>query len=226
MRQAVGYIRVSTVEQANEGVSLEAQQVRIETWGAANGYEIAALFVDRGLSGKRMDNRKELHKALAALRKDSVLVVYSLSRLARSTRDALALCELIGKKKADLVSLSESLDTTSAMGKAMFSFVAVMAELERNLIAERTAAALAYKRNRGEVYSPVPFGFQAIDGRLEAVESEARVVAEILRQREGGSTLVGIAERLNAQGVEGKKGGQWYASTIAYILKREARSAA
>ena len=149
MRQAVGYIRVSTVEQANEGVSLEAQQARIETWGAANGYELAALFVDRGLSGKRMDNRKELHKALAALKKDSVLVVYSLSRLARSTRDALALCELIGKKKANLVSLSESLDTTSAMGKAMFSFVAVMAELERNLIAERTAAALAYKRNRG-----------------------------------------------------------------------------
>ena len=115
MRQAIGYIRVSTLEQANEGISLEAQQARIERWCEANDYQLAALYVDRGISGKRMDNRKDLQRALAALKKDMVLVVHSLSRLARSTKDALHLCDLIGKKKADLVSLSESLDTTTAL---------------------------------------------------------------------------------------------------------------
>jgi len=226
MRQAIGYIRVSTLEQANEGISLEAQQARIERWCEANDYQLAALYVDRGISGKRMDNRKDLQRALATLKKDMVLVVHSLSRLARSTKDALHLCDLIGKKKADLVSLSESLDTTTAMGRAMFQFIAVMAELERNLIAERTAAALAHKRKKGEVYSPVPFGFREIEGRLEVVEAEALVVAEIKRQRQTGSTLVEIADYLNGQGIEGKKGGRWYASTVRYLLYRQEVAAA
>jgi site-specific DNA recombinase len=138
MKQAIGYIRVSTEKQANEGVSLEAQEAKIVTWCKANGYELVKVYVDAGISGKRMDTRKELLAALASLKKGMALVSYSLSRLARSTKDALAIGEAVAKKKADMVSLSEQIDTTTAAGNMMFQMLAVLAEFERNLTAERT----------------------------------------------------------------------------------------
>ncbi|WP_396179955.1 recombinase family protein, partial [Flavobacterium sp.] len=152
MKQAIGYIRVSTEQQASEGVSLEAQRTKIDAWCATNGYELVQVYVDAGISGKRMDTRKELQKALAALKKDSALVCYSLSRLARSTKDALTIGEIVAKKKADMVSLSEQIDTTTAAGKMMFQMLAVLAEFERNLVAERTTNALQHKKATGQKY--------------------------------------------------------------------------
>jgi site-specific DNA recombinase len=94
MKQAIGYIRVSTEKQANEGVSLEAQEARINAWCAANGYELVLpLSVDAGISGKKMENRPELLKALSSMKKGMALVSYSLSRLARSTKDLIGISE-------------------------------------------------------------------------------------------------------------------------------------
>ena len=111
MKQAIAYIRVSTMEQATEGVSLEAQQARIAAWCESNGYKLAEVCIDAGLSGSRMDNRPELQRALDAIKKGNALVVYSLSRLGRSTKDILNISDLLQIRKADLVSLSEQFDT-------------------------------------------------------------------------------------------------------------------
>ena len=107
--KAVGYIRVSTTRQAVDGVSLEAQRAKIEAWCTVNDFELSDVFVDAGISGKRADNRTGLQDALQAACKarGAALVVYSLSRLARSTKDAIAIAERLEKAGADLVSLSE-----------------------------------------------------------------------------------------------------------------------
>ena len=88
-RVAIGYCRVSTAGQAEQGVSLDSQRERIQAWCQAQGYHLAAVHIDAGLSGKRADNRPGLQAALAdACRQKAALVVYSLSRLARSVPDA------------------------------------------------------------------------------------------------------------------------------------------
>lgn len=221
MKQAIGYVRVSTEQQAQEGVSLDAQQAKIENWCKTNGYDLVQVFVDAGISGKSMDKRPGLQEALKALKKGQALVSYSLSRLARSTKDALAIGELVGKKKADMVSLSEQIDTTTAAGKMMFQMLAVLAEFERNLVAERTTNALQHKKRTGQVYcNHTPFGFKAIEGRLVLVEQEAQVVAEIQQARTGGSTLQSIADSLNDRGIPTKTGKQWQPATIHLLLKR------
>ena len=93
-QRAVGYVRVSTAGQATDGVSMGAQTARIRTWCDANGYSLAETFTDAGISGKRADNRPGLRRALdAACKQRAALVVYSLSRLARSTRDAIEIAE-------------------------------------------------------------------------------------------------------------------------------------
>ena len=220
--KAIGYIRVSTERQADEGVSLEAQKARIQSWCNANDCELIEVFVDAGISGKSMDKRPGLQQALAATGKGMALVVYSLSRLARSTKDTLSISERLDKAGADLVSLSEKIDTTGAAGKMMFRMLAVLAEFERDVISERTTMALAHKKAAGEKYAPVPFGYSELDGRLIAVESEALVVAEIMQQRSQGQTLQAIATDLNGRGITGKQGGKWHPSTVKCILQRQA----
>ena len=113
MQKAIGYIRVSTEDQANEGVSLDAQRTKLQAWCVANDYELADIQVDAGLSGGRADNRPGLQSAIEqACKSKSALIVYSLSRLARSTKDTIAIGEKLDKAGADLVSLSEKIDTS------------------------------------------------------------------------------------------------------------------
>jgi len=221
MKAAIGYVRVSTDKQATEGVSLEAQEARIKSWCDANGYELVQVFVDAGISGKSMDTRKGLKDALGSLKKDMALVSYSLSRLARSTKDALEIAEKVSKKKAHMVSLSEAIDGTTAAGRMMFQMLCVLAEFERNLIAERTSSALQHKKRIGQRYTnQVPYGFESIEGRLVEVQQEAAIVAEIQAARDSGSTLQSIADSLNGRGIPTKTGKQWQPATIHLLLKR------
>ena len=225
----VGYVRVSTPDQAAEGVSLAAQTARITAWCAASGATLdpADVFADAGVSGKRADNRPGLRDALDAVcLRGGVLVVYSLSRLARSTRDTIAIAERLAAAGADLVSLTEKIDTTSASGKMIFRLMAVLAEFERDLVAERTRGALAHKRSRGERIGQVPYGRRlAGDGRtLETDAAELIVMADIRRWRAEGRSLRAIADELTRLGVPTKNGGtSWARSTVAHLLRREHR---
>ncbi len=222
-KQAIGYIRVSTERQASEGASLEAQQAKIEQWCFANGYELVSVFKDEGISGKRMDTRQGLQDALATIKKGNAFVFYSMSRVARSTKDMLSIGDLITKKRADMVSVIEDFDTTSASGKLMFQMLAVLAEFERNLVGERTASVLQNKKANRQVYTnQTPYGFKAVNGRLEQVKQEVKVVAEIQQARAKGQTLQAIADNLNSRGIPTKTNKQWRPATIHLLLQRTA----
>jgi DNA invertase Pin-like site-specific DNA recombinase len=80
---------------------------------------------------------------------------------------------------------------------------------------------LAHLKAKGEKYGPIPFGYKQVEKRLVEVEKEASIVAEILEQREQGSTLAAIADNLNTRGIKGKRGGRWYPSTVNYLIKRQ-----
>ena len=221
---AVGYIRVSTEEQAREGVSLDAQKARIEAWAQANETTLIGFFEDAGISGSKTENREGLQKAIVmACEQRSILVVYSLSRLSRSTRDTLQIAEKIERSGADLVSLSEKIDTTSAAGKMVFRMLAVLNEFERDQISERTAAALRHKREKMQPYSPTPFGFDRICDLLVLNHDEQKVIEDILDLREQGWSLRRIAGKLNQDGVETKRGGQWFGSTVRSVIECSTR---
>jgi len=226
-RAAVGYVRVSTERQAHEGVSLEAQEARIRAWAVGQGLEVAAVHVDAGISGKRADNRPGLQAALTeACKRRAPLVVYSLSRVARSTKDALAIAERLEKAGADLVSLSEAIDTTSAAGKMVFRLLAVLAEFERDLISERTTSAMDHLRRQGrKVSGNVPFGFdEAEGGRLVANENEKAVVDLIRKRRAEGASLRDIVRELEAARIPTKSGLlTWTPATIRGVLLRDER---
>ena len=224
MQRAVGYIRVSTEGQAVDGVSLDSQRSRIEAWCLANEFELAGVFVDAGISGSRADNRPELQAALTAVAQcKGALIVYSLSRLARSTKDTIAISDRISKAGADLVSLSEKIDTTTAAGKMVFQMLAVLAEFERNQISERTSAAMAHMREQGRFLGQVPFGYDlAADGETLAVNpEEQRIIRHIQELRRAGHSLRSIAQELGQSGILTKSGHlRWTHTSVQSILQR------
>ncbi len=225
MKKAIAYCRVSTEGQAVDGVSLDAQKGKISAWAELNGFELVAVEVDAGLSGGRADNRPGLQAALNhACKEKAALVVYSLSRLARSTKDAIAISERLDKSGADLVSLSERIDTTSAAGKMIFRLMAVMAEFERDQISERTSCALQHKKSKGERVGTIPLGFKvSTDGvKLERNELEAPAIQVILKLHSAGKSLRKIRAELEKRNVRNRAGNtKWRLDTLNAIIHRE-----
>jgi len=233
-KRAVGYVRVSTEEQAREGMSLEAQRARIAAWCELNGYALLAVHEDAGLSGRRADTRPGLQAALGQVGEErAALVVYSLSRVSRSTRDMLGIAEQLEGAGADLVSLTERIDTTGAAGRMVFRLLAVLNEFERDVIAERVSATLRYKRDAGKAVSRAPRGMRLErepDGRnTVAVPDPAsdglHLAARARDLRRQGFSLAAIAERLGCEGFRPERGRRFYGSTVRYILNNARLSA-
>jgi DNA invertase Pin-like site-specific DNA recombinase len=224
MKQAIAYLRVSTDRQAVEGVSLEAQKAKVAAWCLLNDCELAAVYVDAGISGKRADNRPELQAALDHVcRIGGCLVVYSLSRLARSTKDTLSISERLQKSSADLVSLSEKIDTTTAAGRMVFKMLAVLAEFERDQLSERVTMAMDHKRRKGErLASRIPYGYTlAADGKsLVSDPTEQATLSTIKDLRDAGATIRDIVAHLNGKNILTKGGKQWTPSSVHFLLER------
>lgn len=226
MKPVIAYVRVSTTGQAEDGVSLDAQAAKIAAYCSLHDGELVATYTDAGLSGSRADNRPALQEAIDHVCKiGGCLVVYSLSRLARSTKDTIEIAERLSRADADLVSLSEKIDTTTAAGKMVFRLLAVMAEFERDLISERTTTAMQHKKAKGERVGAIPVGYVlAADGVTLVPDDNQQEAIELIRQlREMGLSMRAIADELTRRGVPTKQGGnQWKHSTVQRILERAA----
>jgi len=230
MEKVIGYVRVSTDEQAREGVSLDAQRARLAAYCLAMGLELVGVEADEGVSASTL-KRPGLQRALTAIREGSAggLVVFKLDRLTRSLRD---LCTLqdeffsdIGKG-ARLISLSESVDTSSAGGRLFLTLIVLFAQWERETVSERTRAALDHVRSTGTHLGGVPMGSRRADcGALTADETELATVRRILALHASGESLRSIAGILTADGVPTKRGGRWAPQTVNAILRREISAA-
>lgn len=217
MQQAIGYIRVSTQGQAEDGISLDAQRAKIAAWCDLNGFELAGIYADEGISGTKTD-RPGLLAAMAEVKKGTVLVVYSLSRLTRSTKHTLELSERLEKIGADLVSITEKIDTTSAAGRMVFKMLAVLAEFERDQVSERTKAALAHKKSQGGRVGSIPYGKRLSEDGISLVDDaeEMEIIRLVSMLRAGGMSYPKIAGELTSRGLS-PRGKAWYPQTIANI---------
>jgi site-specific DNA recombinase len=225
--RAIGYVRVSTEDQAAEGYSLDAQRAKLAGYAVAADLDLVAVLADEGVSGKRTDNRPGLQDALRRLRagEAAALVVVKLDRLSRSTGDVLDLVETCGREGWSLHSLAERLDTASAMGRFVVTIFAALAQAEREVIGERTKAAMSHMKRNGLRVGAVPFGFDlGADGRtLTPNVAEQSVIGTIRAKASEGCSQVRIAKHLNDQGITTKGGRRWSKTTIFRILRaREA----
>lgn len=219
--EAIGYVRVSTQEQADSGLGLEAQKARIAAYCTAQGWRLAEVFTDAGVSAKTL-NRPALTEAIGALRPGRVLVALKLDRLTRTARDLDDLTALVRDRGGEWATVEGQYDTSSAMGRFMLRVVADIAQMEREVIAERTSAALQAKKARGERLGTTPLGFRTVEtpeGRRVQTDPDEQETVRMARDlREAGLSLRRIAAELTEAGRKTKRGGRWQAETISCLL--------
>jgi DNA invertase Pin-like site-specific DNA recombinase len=224
MREAISYIRVSSEEQADSGLGLEAQRRRIAAFCEMKGLRLVEVFEDPGVSGgKPLASRPAGSRLLAAAKKTkAIVVVAKLDRLFRSVADAANVIADFDKRGIQLVAIAENFDMTSPYGRAMAQMTSVFAELERAMIRERTRNALTVKRSRGERISGyAPYGWDFTrGGRLVRNHQEQRIIGRIRRLRAGGLSYREIALRLDRDGVRPKRSKRWIHTTVMNVLQR------
>lgn len=162
----IGYARVSTLDQ-----SLDLQVDALEKLGCEKLYK-------EKISGMR-DDRPQLQELLKYAREGDVLCVYKLDRLGRSTKKLIEWSEELQERGIELVSIRDNIDTTTAVGKAMFKMLAVLAEMERDLISERTRAGLESARARGRIGGRPKKDNKIVEKAMKLYDTEQYTVKEI-----------------------------------------------
>jgi len=223
-RQAavVGYVRVSTEEQAESGSSMAVQRRKITDYASVYGLPLSEVIEDGGQSAKNM-NRPGVQRILELIQKREVstIIVHKLDRLTRSVRDLGTILDLCEKKGIALMSVEEKLDTSCAAGRMVLNIMATVSQWEREVIGERTATVLRSKRENGQKFnSTAPYGYRFYGAKMIA-ESTEQAIVQSARQLHGqGKGFREIGRELARQGFKTRSGSSiWNAQTVKNILK-------
>lgn len=218
--KVVGYVRVSTQVQADEGVSLDAQRAKITAYCVALDLDLVTIVEDAGLSAKSLD-RAGLQTALGMLtagRADALLIV-KLDRLTRSVRDLGELVERYFASKYSLLSMNDAIDTRTASGRLVLNVLTSVAQWEREATGERTRDALRHKKAKGEhCGGNLPYGFSLQNGKLVPNEAEQMIISAIRDFKAAGLSDRGVAAELDRAGLAPRTAKKWGHEQIKRIL--------
>lgn len=216
--RVIGYVRVSTEEQAHNGVSLGAQTQKIYDYCKLYELELVFVYHDEA-SGKSLD-RPGFQEALRVLEAGQVdgIVVAKLDRLTRSVRDLGTLLErYFGDRQ--LISVGEQIDTSTAAGRLVLHILMSVAQWERETIGERTSAARQHKKRNGQFCGGfVPWGFKVANGVLVVNEEEQNAILEAKRLRKKGLSLRNIGVELLKRDFRPRKGGNFAPQQVKILL--------
>lgn len=229
MISAIAYVRVSTEEQATEGVSVDAQIAAVRAYAALRGLELVDVVIDAGVSaGKPLADRAGGAVVVDAVKRRKVraVVAVKLDRVFRNAGDCLTVTAEWDRAGValHLVDMGgTAIDTSSAMGRFFLTVMAGAAEMERNLIRERTTSAMQHKRSKGERVGAVPYGYRLADDgvALEADADEQHTLSLVAQLRADGMSVRAIVDALEARGVRAR-GARWHQTTVTRLLARAA----
>jgi len=223
MKQAVAYLRVSTAKQGKSGLGLDAQREAIERFAASEGIEVVSWFteVETGKGSDALDRRPELAKALTSARKLKAPVI--VAKLDRLSRDVHFISGLMAQRVPFLVA-----ELGADTDPFVLHLYAALAEKERALISIRTKAALQAKKasgaklgNRTNLEDAQKLGAAANAQAADAFAVNVLPIVQSIKAA-GVTSLRGIADALNARGVQTPRGGQWHPASVARLIDRVA----
>jgi site-specific DNA recombinase len=214
------YTRVSTEDQAKEGFSLDAQLDRLRAYCKSREWIIAEEYVDDGYSG-RNTKRPAYTKMMQAMDNWDMLLVIKMDRIHRNSKNFMLMMETLNKHQKGFTSMTESLDTSTAMGRFVMDIIQRIAQLESEQIGERVYIGMEQKAktNSGILGFNIPYGYDYDDGSLLVNDKEAEVVTSIFSNYLDGWSMKKIAFHLNEKKIPTKQNKTWASQTISRILK-------
>ena len=222
MPKAVGYVRVSTAEQAREGWSLTVQRKRVRAYCEARGWRLSRVYADEGISSA--SRRPAFEEMVDDILADGVdaIVAMKLDRLGRSAAGLLSPYEQLEKKGVRIVTIEDGIDTSTANGRLMRTILAALAEWERDVIRDRTRSGVRAAMEDGRRVGQPPYGQAVQDGRLVEHPDEQRILRRIHSRHAAGASLAIIARELNDSGTSSRRG-RWHPTTVARALSDRMR---
>lgn len=219
MKKVAIYTRVSTEDQAKEGFSLDSQLEKLRSYCRARDWEIAGEYIDDGYSGRDV-RRPAYRRMMEEMDRWDILLVMKMDRIHRNSKNFMIMMEQLRQKDKEFVSMTESLDTSTAMGRFVMDIIQRIAQLESEQIGERVYDGMKQKAKQGKglLGSPAPFGYRYKGGNLVPVKEEVEVVTAIVSRYLSGESMAVIAEALNGAGTRTKKNGTWDRKTVSRIL--------
>lgn len=219
--RAALYARVSTEEQAEEGVSLAAQLDYLRTYCDIHGLEIAGEFVDDGYTGRNAKRPAYQRMFEPDVRSTwDMLVVVKMDRIHRNSREFMAMMDDLKRHHQQFVSANDQIDTSTAVGRFVMDMVQRIAQLESEQTGERTYMGMHQKAEErsGILGFNAPYGYVFGDEGLEIQAEEAPVIEDIFNSYLSGMTMDDIAYRLNRAGTLTRRGNPWNKFNLRTIL--------
>jgi DNA invertase Pin-like site-specific DNA recombinase len=213
------YTRVSTEDQAKEGFSLDAQRERLRAYCQARGWHVAKEYVDEGHSG-RNTKRPAYQRMMGERDTWETILVIKMDRIHRNAKNFMLMMEDLRAWGKDFVSATESLDTSTAMGRFVMDIIQRIAQLESEQIGERVRMGMEQKAKEpgaGILGFPPPFGYDLSEGVLVPKQEEAAVVREMYRLALEGASIRTIARTVTERHPT-KRGKAWNPMAVHYIL--------
>jgi DNA invertase Pin-like site-specific DNA recombinase len=220
MTRVALYTRVSTEDQAREGFSLAAQLERLQFYAKAQGWQVAGEYVDEGHSGRTV-KRPAYERMMAEMAGWDTLLVLKMDRIHRNSRNFMAMMDQLRKAKKEFASVTEALDTSTAMGRFVMDIIQRIAQLESDQIGERTHLGMGQKAKvgGGSLGKPAPYGYEyGPDGVLAPLPHEADVVRGLFEAFARGERKQALADGLNAKGIPAPNGGAWGYKAVDRLL--------
>jgi len=219
LRAAI-YTRVSTEDQAKEGFSLGAQLEKLRSYCTARDWEIGGEYIDDGYSGRYI-KRPAYRRMMGEMDKWDALLVIKMDRIHRNSKNFMLMMEELKKHEKEFVSMTESLDTSTAMGRFVMDIIQRIAQLESEQIGERVYIGMEQKArtNGGMLGFNIPYGYDYNEGKLTINPNEAKNVKNIFEMYLKGMSMKKIAEDLNLNNIPTKLNKTWGTQTVSLILK-------
>tara|TARA_R110002153_G_scaffold184386_1_gene337551 strand:- start:2618 stop:3295 length:678 start_codon:yes stop_codon:yes gene_type:complete len=221
MKKVIGYVRVSSETQRRKNNSIPLQKKKIKEYCSLNDFDLIDVYEDDGVSGMSIDKRNGFKSMVEFMKENKIdgIVVWSLSRLGRKMKDIVEFMDFLKSNNIGFFSIKENLSNDDKIGSLIMNILSSINEFEVEVIRERIKDVKRNKKENGEVYGRMMYGFDNVNGMMIENKEEKRVIRRVKNFRSRGWSWRKISDRLNGDGVKSKEDKIWYDGSLYNMMR-------